>query len=286
MGFEKIENKAFKEADFEKAFEKAEKELREDAIKMTDFENFYGREELERDLAYVDRRETSFKERSLPEDERSQKHSLIFEAIFHTQAELSDWLGPDAMTFKASRYDDIVNGVDEIIEFNPPKEDPSHLALAIDVTYSNTVTEKLERIKREIEEGRLTGLKYFNPKEGGLDKTPRVVVGVDFQTLQELTDLWMERDNDALYCHPVQLLILDQIQLQLETFRKFALENGQENLAEAYKETLNKIKSITKTKIELRRELSWDKSGNPVFLAVSRSLQNIFKPKEPKNAQR
>ncbi len=274
--FERIGEGAFESKMFDRAFDRAREELQEDAIEMQDFDDFYGEDGVRRDLDYVIRREQDFTASAFSESEQSQKHALIFEAIFHTQAELNDWLGPEAHTIKSSRYDDIRNGVDEIVEFRSPQESPSHLALAIDVTYSNTISEKLERIRKEIEEGRLAEIKFFNPQEGGLKNIPRVVVSADFRTLKKITETWLEKDNRVLSRHSIQLLILDEIQLQLEEFGQFAESQGKQELAWVYEKTLEIVRGIIKGKQELRQELKWDKESSEVFLAMRRSIQNTF----------
>ena len=53
---------------------------------------------------------------------------------------VNNWLGPEATAIKSSRYDDIKNGVDNIVEFHKEEDfSSSHLALAIDETFSHDV---------------------------------------------------------------------------------------------------------------------------------------------------
>jgi len=125
----------------EKGYAKALEVMRADEIDINDFKNCQGfnKETIEKDIAYVKRTEESFVKNSLPEREDARKLAMIFEAIIHEQSELSDWLGPDVITRKASRFDDLGNGIDTIAEFARPDGD---LILAIDVTTTNP-TKKL-----------------------------------------------------------------------------------------------------------------------------------------------
>jgi hypothetical protein len=70
-----------------------------------------------------------------------------------------------------SKFDDIVNGVDGVIEFLDNEEESSqeHIALSFDVVFSSDeqrVIHKLNRTKKEIENGKLTEVKYFEDSKG------------------------------------------------------------------------------------------------------------------------
>ena len=106
-----------------RACEKAERALEVDAIDMNDFTDLYGADQVRADEQIVATKEAEFAATDSDGDKEYRKFGLIFEAIIHEQAELSDWFGHNAMTMKGSRFDDIFHGVDGIFEF--PREDMS-----------------------------------------------------------------------------------------------------------------------------------------------------------------
>ncbi len=177
--------------------------------------------------------------------------SKILEAIFYEHAELSEWLGSNVETIKTSRFDDIVNGIDVIAEFSGNQE-TSHLGLAIDATLSNVIEEKLERIKKEIDEGHLAEIKYFYSEELNIRQPkknlPRVIICVEAKTIKELSELWMENKNKELGQHQIQYQILEEIILQLETFKNYVEQKGFSNLAEIYEKDLEIVKNIYQEK--------------------------------------
>lgn len=204
---------------------------------------------IKKDLEYVARMERTFAEDDAksPELIEQRKLALILEAILHEQIELNNWLGADVTTKKASRYDDIKHGVDSIAEFN---RDGSrhHLALALDVTSTRYTDDKLTRIRDDIDHGRLTYIRYFQSSDGSykgsLSNVPRVVIGVDPRRIVDLARLWIQNKNKALAQHPLQIQILEQIKLQLFTFKTYAESVDQSRLAEILANQLELIRKI------------------------------------------
>lgn len=237
------EREVFERMAIREAFNKAEEVLRRDEISLDRFDGG----EVERDKEYVEKMEGIFKEGRTTEEEEGRMLAVIFEAIMHEQSELSDWLGPDATTIKPSRYDDIANGVDQLVEFLN-EEEASYLAMAVDVTFGEDVVKKFDRIKNEIDSGVLGRVKYFysenTKKKGFLENVPRVVIGADARTVKELSELWVEGRKKELSQHNIQYQILDEILIQAETFAAYAEKNGKVRVAGAYKDMAKKIGDI------------------------------------------
>lgn len=247
----------------QKAYERARSGRGQEAIEMSDFISDYGEENVANDKLQVEEIEERFKEES-QEVRDALRLATILEAIITEQVELSEWLGPEVHTRKASRYDDLINKVDVIAEVEH-EHTPTHLALAIDVTHGRYLNDKFNDIKREIETGTLTSVKYFENADqtfkGKLSKVPRVVLGMDKEALFELTELWMEGNNTKLAAHPVQLEILEEIQLQLEQYRDYALRCDKDDLVKIYDRQLRIIESIVSLpeKQELARSYDADR---------------------------
>lgn len=216
-----------------------------DRIQMSDFKNFYPDGVIRRDEDTVE----GFKRRLHFSEQRETtagRLAAAFEHIFTDQIELNEWLGPNVTTMGASEYDDVVNGIDTIAQIESETSN-THLGFALDVTISRLKVEhKLERIKREINEGTLTTIKYFiSPDEtfrGKLEKVPRLIVGVGASTVEELALLTANRDNRALAAHPVRYQILDQMIMQLEAYSNYAKRTNQPRIATRFDQPLATLK--------------------------------------------
>lgn len=250
----------------------------EDAIDPLSFEN-YDQTMVEADLNKVRSQEALFRSQETPETERALRYSAILEAIIHEQIELSDWLGPEVMSRKASRFDDIFNGVDSIAEFQQEHK-PSYLALSLDVTYGHP-EKKLKRIRNEIDHETLSQIKYFESSDGSfkgsLKKVPRVVIGADFHQIERLADLWVNGKKKELAEDPMQLQILDEVAMQLRSFQAYATRNDHPAVAAIYQRQLELIRRIMNApeKIALRNAPGKQNYGNEdrIFNALRAGLK-------------
>ena len=171
-------------------------------------------------------------------------HADILEAILFEHIEQSNWLGDGVRTIKTSRYDDLKNGVDLIVEFAETMDQFLHMGLAVDVTFGETKLKvKIQEVKNAILKGSLTKIKYFeserSPYKGLYGELPMVVIGVDRPHLVDLARIWIDDDQKGKFAaHPVQKLILHQISQQLMTFSRFAEEHGRSKIAAMYRRQL------------------------------------------------
>lgn len=163
------------------------------------------------------------------------------------QIELNDWLGPNANLVRTTEYDDIVNGIDAVVEFDTNSDKPERMALAVDASMSPDFHVIAEKIRKNA--NRVLGIedhakvKYFesqitNRKESLNDMVP-VVIGVDADNLAELlgkfssliklqnirgkSDLersLIRKTKEELANHPAQKIFLEEIRLQLEWYLK------------------------------------------------------------------
>lgn len=214
----------------------------------------YGTEEIERDIAYVARREASF------ERDANTPFAEIFEGIVFEQGEQSDWFGKNARTIKTSRYDDIVNKADLLVELeHQDGATPSPLSLAIDVTFSTReepLDKKFALIQENIDKGTLGSIKYFTSEgidfHGALRRVPQVVIGTERDTVGRLAYEWMREDkkarNEFFRTHPIQNLILAEMKEELAAFRAYAKASGNEALEEKFDQEYKKVITIIREK--------------------------------------
>ena len=265
---EKIRGPHFERFAFENAYKKAEKKLGAEAIDprehLDTFVALYGgtqkeyrREEIEKDLREAEKLKAEFARQSArePEKDQAQKTGKILEAIIHEESELAEWLGPEAFTTKTSDYDDFKNHIDTVVEFRSPEKSASHLAFAIDVTMATfAIGAKLESILKAIERGELGRVKYFisgvEQKPMGLEKIPHVIVGMNGKTVEELAELWIEKKHKELGAHRVQFMILEEIRMQLDAFKRFAesVRVQRSGIAAIFADALARIKDVMREK--------------------------------------
>ena len=240
-----------KNTNFENAYTKALKILAIDRIDEREFVDLYSEENVKSDLTYVAEKEEKFKRQDTVEEEEAKKWAKILEAIIHHQVEINDWLGENAITKKSSNYDDIKNGVDCIVELQQPdKSMTSHLALAIDVTFSSNLVDKMDRIKEEIDSGQLATIKYFKSDflhiRGEKKNIPRVVVGVDKKNLNRITGPWLNNKNRIMADHPIKFLMIEEILLQLKSYKNYAEKIKQTEAADNINKVLKIIEDVFK----------------------------------------
>lgn len=233
-------------------------------IQETDFTDVFSEEEVARDRQLVARLEEKFTEQleHLPRAEAEQvkngeKLSHILEIIIAEQGEEFHWAGKNAHFIRTSRFDDIVNGVDLIIEFDidtsvSGENAPRRVALGVDA--SQNVDVIYQKIHRNIDKltqqnGKQTPeVKYFQSAvnkniKGPLEVVIPVVIGLEknnsaalinligplknlddlekkYPHLKENIDLKRKDLTEKLKNHPAQVVFYRQISAQLKNYLK------------------------------------------------------------------
>ncbi|GAC1412390.1 MAG: hypothetical protein NVSMB66_1300 [Candidatus Doudnabacteria bacterium] len=242
------------------AYQKAVKVLDLDTVNPQDFIEVYGEDVVKSDLAEVERLKGKFETKKDGPSVEIQKLAKILEAIIHHQIEVNDWFGPNVNTIKPTEYDDFINKIDEIVEFEEA-DSATYMGLAIDATTSADTTKKLKQIKSEIERGQLPKIKYFESAhlhiKGQKANLPRVVVEIHPSTIRKLMELWVGGKNKQLAEHPVQLQILNQILMQLAAFETLAMTIGRTEIADIYSKAKNKVSAVIASKDLLHKTLDY-----------------------------
>jgi hypothetical protein len=249
------------------------------AIQAPDFFDLYGKESVMKDMWEVKRKQDNIKQEDSPVSAEDAKLAGIFEAITLEHAELSNWLGEDVAMLKTSLYDDYFNGIDLIAEWQQEGRESHVLALAVDITFgAKTVERKLEHIRRDIDKGELGQIKYFKSSDGSFrgerSGSARVVVGVTRGVVQELARLWVSNDKKALGSHPIQRVLVEEIDAQLRAMQKYALGRGQGAVADAYGRSLS---IIEKVRTEKSNVAYGDLGDNKVFQEILAQTKSLFR---------
>jgi len=164
---------------------------------------------------------------------------FLFEKFMQYQIQQSNWLGENAFVFQTADYDDVKNGVDAVVEFDPNDRRLNVPRFALDITTQEHPAEKLEKIYQGAR------VKYFrseietdrdgNPTDLTLGHLPFVVLGVGTRLFADVakslyaartsTDVRNVRtnaitkrvgiDGSVLANHPLKALFLEQARAQL-----------------------------------------------------------------------
>jgi hypothetical protein len=277
-------------------------ETKNNAIQLEEFADLYGKEAIEKDKEYVKKREAIF------EKGPSVKFGELFEAIVDSQIEESDLMGPNASVIVPSRYDDVANGIDGIVEFQQ-EQATSHLALGIDVTKSKEkLSKKFDDIRNSIKTGNLSRVRYFRSKTGNfrgeLRNVPRVVIGADHPAVEDVSSLMLRlirmkktiaenrrlNANDAiaqnlpkefakvrqeLALHPIQGIVLTEIKDQLLAFKEYAMKIKQYEVADSYSQVLSLINVIIAEKEEAWQDITERIYDDEIFQAIKEEVAKI-----------
>lgn len=258
----------------EEAHTRAKETISEYEIKPETFVGLYGEDILKRDAEEVAKLEKSFVQSP------SKIYGDILEAVACEHGELSEWFGPKSQVIKTARFDDYKNKIDMIVETETENQQFSHLALGIDVTFgSKDLRKKFDAIKNNIDKGRLGQVKYFHSDRqnftGRLRKVPQVVVGVEIDKVNELGLLWMNRRNKELSEHPVQITLLEEAALQLQTFAQYARDIGREDLSLILDRGFQKINELIQQKISAGIKKT---EHDRVFEEIKRNILSFTAP--------
>ncbi len=245
------------------ALEKMEKNKdRLNEIDMNKFREMYTDKFVDIDLEYIKDKEEEFEEEALPSKKEAENRGKIMEAL--TILNLPLWMGENVTARKASRFDDIRNKIDAVVEIDQ-ETSREVMALAVDVTHvsglergvdrlGKNLEKKLRSIKKEIDNGRLGTIKYFESGDGTfqgkLSQIPRVVVGIDTKTLREIVEIWLGDREEEMKNHPVAFQIIEEIEMQLETFLAYAREIKQTKVQKALERQLKILQKIREDKME------------------------------------
>jgi methylglyoxal synthase len=197
-------------------------------------------EEIDSDLDFVKRKKALYDKREAndpDEFKKVQEKAHIIELVLPMAIHDYDWLGKNTNIVYTSPYDDIQNRVDSVAQLMEPGE-TRNLGMEIDFTSSEPeMADKIRRIGAEIEEGKITKVKYFDsPATGKLKnlKMPKIVFGVPMNEATDLADLLVQARKDpksesvrkAIENHAVKKKFLEYVANQLSEFGRMAAEAG------------------------------------------------------------
>lgn len=196
-----------------------------------DFADVYRDEEISRDMSFI--------EKNKRYERQKTSRAVILEYLLVKHMESSDWLGGSALVSRSCEYDDQINHVDAIIEFNATQEP---LRLAVDITSSENdlgIEDKINQIKNEIAIGSLSTVKYFESQidgsKGRLRRIPRVILALDNEQIQKLSEADQSLKKKEMVDRPEQLLLILEIKRQMMDQIRYGIGLIFQRLSDNYK---------------------------------------------------
>lgn len=294
------------------------KEGGEERLKEEEFADIYSQEEVEKDRIIVSALKREFEKdldhldpAEIRKIEEKKQWSEALEVIITQQGGECGWFGKEASSVRAARYDDYVNGVDGVLEFEPKPERQGkgkvrRIVLAIDAS----MNPDFENVKRKVDrnlahltergEERIK-VKYFESQvdgfKGELEMVIPVVVGVDGGNANRLIGLFAdiielgnskskERSIKERYQkligeareHPAQRVFLEEIKEQLVCYAAY-FEGHTDKEGKLYQEEvlalLDKIEEVIAEKEYIKEDGTVDLGGlesDGVFLSIKKAL--------------
>jgi len=212
----------------------------------------------EEDVRYLKTREAKFVDQT--------SRGILLEKILFIQAK---WWGDSVEILRASRFDDVANGVDLIVNFLNDQNESLGL-LAIDVTVSNAdiLGYKQRDIQDKLGTGKLSTLRYGPTKSGDMHgrkfklhtHVPLIDITLSPEILEQFCKDLVEVNGAQLPEHPVGQIIIDSVLAQLK--RQIRIIEELEILSQEQKEfAIQRIEAILKLVEATDKEKAPTRSG-------------------------
>lgn len=259
--------------------------LRSQRLSLTEFSEVFSAEKLREDIALVAERRAAF----VVSKERDKERGEIAEATMIVGVNTGKWFGQDTSVLPTTEFDDFEHGVDILLERMQSGGTFSHFALGVDVSVSEIdIEKKLQNTTDRLRRGQLTKLDYFySPRmglKGQLLDIPHGVVGVQRESLMELSHFLPGADKEKWANLIEQFIVLEELKVQLTSFVGYiktsvssvVTSERKQKMFEKYTQALAYIEQVLQEKQQLKEELFVDDRDYKKVLEADRVYKAIF----------
>jgi len=284
---------------------------------LSHFAGYFTDDEIEQDNNRIEHIKNNFLKKNSSLGLENQKiidyskmKGEALEVIIADQIENSDWFGDESLFFRTTEYDDFINGVDAVVEFNIEESNhPERISLSIDSTSctgSEIIKNKIDRNISKILNNKLEVKYYESPVldadqayTGSLKDIVPVVIGLEssntshlvasfsrFIQLESLVnDTKLSNNLRVTYRKefnslrreiekdPCQLVFLKEIKYQLEMYSRILTKENNPNINVKVSD-VNKITKIINNILEEKNEI--EKSFEVSILRKNDAVYNLI----------
>ncbi len=170
-------------------------------------------------------------------DSTAEQHAEVFQGFLHDQISTNMWLGQNARLTLANKLDKQA-GIDSVIMLKSQNPERAPEFLGLQIYFRGTkIAETMQAIKERVANDTLTPITTFRVA-GQHIRIPQIVIGASNVHRQEALDLWAQNNAELLREHPLKLLLLAQIRLQLQAYQTFAIKSRVTDTAQRYARAL------------------------------------------------
>lgn len=279
-----------------------------------DFEDIYDIEEVEKDGKFLEVVKRQFEDDlnhlSLETQEslrKGKRRGEALEVVITKGIAEERWFGRKAKIGRTSEYDDTINHVDTVLEFDSGNEEkPEVIALAVDASMRSDYLLASKKMRRNIEsvvgrnDRKPTRVKYFksrvNEYKGSLEAVIPVVIGLEGQNCNELFDLMgqiikLESQHDRsetqnkilnekrreLSKHPAQRIFIEEIKAQLVFYKELVSEQGSGQIDLS---SLERLITIFNSIDEIKRDIEVGDLAEDVVFNEIKNIKNTYTPSQ------
>lgn len=223
---------------YELAYKAAQEDFK-NRINMADFSN---RKDLQNDMTKVMEKLAHIRATCIhgtEEEKMAIVQSDVFEHMLHKHISEAAWFGKETRSILPSVFDDLFRGVDLILEQHVGRGAFAFSTLAIDATFSaKGAIQKLENTTDYLSKGKMGGIKYFKSNRanitGTMESVPHFVIGMGRPALFHMTSEYVQKGVTPDINQEARRMVLEQIIVQAEYFRKLLKNKGYIAEAEKY----------------------------------------------------
>ena len=228
----------------------------------------YSKKEIEQDLRALKNLEKIFETKTNDgEQVRTTKEiATMTEVALEYGVSKLGWYGDRVKVIKASQFDDVLNGIDGILEVIDPVSESNFLGLGIDVTFRGLRNEqykkKINKLLEDVRSHKPKQVKYFKDHRGESCKKftiPTMVLSFhpgDVRNLVYMLKRMSESGTaEKFKQHPIKFEIMNQIITQCHILGAFAERHGNP-ISEKYAAMLSSIEILGKENKEIAAMLS------------------------------
>lgn len=226
-------------------------------------ENNLDRKIFDKEQEIVDGYKAEWEKKDTQEEKELKRKIEIFEGIVADQIDGGNWMGEGVEAIPTHEIDDILRGVDNVLEFSSLDEDgqekddspKEYLGLGFDLLVHKDnarLNKKMNRFTQEdILKGKLGEVKYFDGSEisGRLDVF-RAVIASEGKTMEDLISLRIKKDWETLANHPFQADMFFQLSLQIQAAVQYAIKMKNHAYIQRLKGVVEKINMVYEKRSE------------------------------------